>query len=237
MKRLAIILSGAAAIVAAVVLLTGGSAGGAVAGDHYACYIATDITAGGPQNPPLVSISNQFEHVTVDPGPADRLCAPTQKNTEPVTDPNTHLKRYPLTGPTFAPRTVLVTNQFGQFKMTVTGPRFLLVPSSKDTSTPPSPGAPGFEHYVCYTFKKAPKSTDQFQAVNIVVIDWSLCVPTSKNGSTIKNPQRHLLCYKTTAPAPAVTDHTVRNQFGIEHLRLTKMAQFCVPSTKQVVTG
>jgi hypothetical protein len=239
MRKLALALVAGLAAAAVVVLLSGGTAGGQVVpGDHYVCYLAADVTPGGPQNPPPMNIQDQFQpNAAYNPAPADRLCAPAQKNTEPVQDPQTHLKRYPITGPAFTPKTVVVTNQFGQFVIRVTGPRFLLVPSRKSlTAAPPgpNPNAPGFEHYKCYTFNKAPRVTDQFQSVTILAIAWSLCNPASRNGSAIKNPQRHLLCYAVSGPAPNIPNPVfVATQFGQEQLRLNPMRQFCVPSTMQ----
>jgi hypothetical protein len=119
----------------------------------------------------------------------------------------------------------------------VTGPRSLLVASSKSLTPappPPNPSAAGFEHYKCYTFNKAPRVQDQFQTVTISVIAWTLCNPASKNGSAIKNPQRHLLCYAVTGPAPNLAGPVfVNNDFGQEQLRLGAMRQFCVPSLAQ----
>jgi hypothetical protein len=241
MRKLALALGGALAAALAVLLVSGGSAGGqvVVAGDHYVCYPASDVTTGGPQNPAPVQIEDQFQpNRTYDPAPADRLCAPAKKNDEPVQDQQTHLKRYPISGPPFSPRTVTVTNQYGQFVIRVTGPRFLLVPSSKSLTAPPAQpnaNAPGFEHYKCYTFNKAPRVQDQFQTVAAMsVLAWSLCNPARVNGSTIKNSQRHLLCYAVSGSAPNVPNPVfVNNQFGQERLQLGAMRQFCIPSLKQ----
>jgi hypothetical protein len=239
MRKLALAVGGALAATLVVLLVSGGSAGGQIVpGDHYTCYLASDVTTGGPRNPPPVQIQDQFQpNATYDPAPADRLCAPAKKNNEPVQDQQTHLKRYPITGPTFSSRTVTVTNQYGRFVIRVTGPRFLLVPSSKSLTAPPAqpnPNAPGFEHYKCYTFNKAPRVQDQFQTATISVIAWSLCNPARKNGSTIKNPQRHLLCYAVSGPAQNIPNPVyVNNQFGQERLRLSAMRQFCIPSIKQ----
>jgi hypothetical protein len=199
--------------------------------DHYVCYAATDLTA---NDPAPVQLRDQFESGQFNPGKADRLCSPAKKNDEPIHDSATYLKRYPLTGGPFTRKTVLVTNQFGQALIGVTGPRFLLVPTSRDDPNPPDPGAPGFEHYKCYTFNKQPTVTDQFQSRAIGVLAQSLCNPAQKNDEAIRDPNRHLLCYQISGPAPSPNEVDAINQFGSERLRLGTQRQFCVPSQKEV---
>jgi hypothetical protein len=205
--------------------------GTAAAADHYVCYVATDLTANDPA--PVV-LRDQFESGQFDPGKADRLCSPAQKNDEPVHDSATYLKRYPLTGAPFTPKNVLVTDQFGQYLIGVTGPRFLLVPTSRDDPDPPDPGAPGFEHYKCYVFNKQPTVQDQFQTRTVAVVAWSLCNPAQKDDEEVRDPNRHLLCYQISGPAPTPNEVDTMNQFGTERLRLGIQRQFCLPSTKEV---
>jgi hypothetical protein len=205
--------------------------GAAAEADHYVCYTATDLTA---NDPGPVLVRDQFESGQFDPGKADRLCSPAQKNDEPVHDSATYLKRYPIAGVPFRPKSVLVTNQFGQFVIEVTGPRFLLVPTSRDDPDPPDPGAPGFEHYKCYVFNKQPTVTDQFQTRTIAVVAWGLCNPAQKNDEAIRDPNRHLLCYQISGPAPVPNEVDAVNQFGTERLRLGIKRQFCLPSVKEV---
>lgn len=199
--------------------------------DHYVCYTATDLTA---NDPAPVLVRDQFESGQFDPGKADRLCSPAQKNDEPVHDSATYLKRYPISGAPFTPKTVLVSNQFGQFAVEVTGPRFLLVPTSRDDPNPPDPDAPGFEHYKCYVFNKQPTVADQFQTRVVAVVAWSLCNPAQKDEEQVRDPNRHLLCYQISGPAPAPNEVDTLDQFGTGRLRLGIQRQFCVPSVKEV---
>jgi hypothetical protein len=63
----------------------------------------------------------------------------------------------------------------------------------------------------------------------------SLCTPVSKDGSDIKDPARHLLCYSVR---PATTPRSpvfVTNQFGSQTVSMSHEGAFCVPSTKTIV--
>jgi hypothetical protein len=204
--------------------------GAAAAADHYVCYAATSLTG---TDPGPVSLRDQFESGQFDPGKADRLCSPAQKNDEPVHDSATYLKRYPLSGAPFPPKTVLLSNQFGQFLVEVTGPRFLLVPASRGTPDPPDPAAPGFEHYKCYVFNKQPTVVDQFGTRPVSVVAWTLCNPAQKNGEEVRDPNRHLLCYQISGSAPPPNEVATVDQFGPDLLRLGVPRQFCEPSQKE----
>jgi hypothetical protein len=199
--------------------------------DHYVCYAATDLTA---NDPAPVLLRDEFESGQFNPGKADRLCSPARKNDEPIHDTATYLTRYPVTGSPPTPKTVLITNQFGQFTVEVTGPRFLLVPTSRDDPNPPDPQASGFEHYKCYTFNKTPTVGDQFRVGTIGVVAWSLCNPAQKNDESVRDPNRHLLCYQISGPAPTPNEVDTINQFGTQRLRLGIQRHFCVPSVKEV---
>jgi hypothetical protein len=240
MKKLFVVLVAGAAAVAAAFLLTSGASGThSVVGDHYLCYAARDVTVPGPpQDPPGVQLQDQFGTVNANPLPADRLCNPAGKDGSTIRDQQTHLKRYRIPG-AFAPRNVRVDNQFGIFLLTLTGPKYLLVPTSKNTEQQPNPAAPEFEHYQCYTARRTPRVGDQFgDQGNIVIFNWILCAPAKKvhgtNTFNIKRPGRHLLCYPINITAPTRTVQAV-NQFGFEALELTAKREFCVPSTKQVI--
>lgn len=67
-----------------------------------------------------------------------------------------------------------------------------------------------------------------------------LCNPVSKNGEEIKNPDEHLVCYKTTPPAKQPSfgkrEVIVNNQFGQQTLRVWNRDNLvCVPSQKAEV--
>jgi hypothetical protein len=64
-----------------------------------------------------------------------------------------------------------------------------------------------------------------------------LCAPADKNGEGIKDPARHLLCYRVK-PAAGAPPHVKRfglgvsNQFGNERVDTRKENLLCVPSEK-----
>lgn len=242
-RTLVPVLALTASVVAVLVLVFGSASGqpGAVPGDHYLCYEAVDETV-PPQNPPPVTLLDQFEQGLFDPGVADRLCTPASKLFEgaffPVTDPVTHLKRYPITRQTpFQRRTVHVQNQFGHYVLRVISADWLLVPTTKGRDQeppPPNPAAPGFEHYKCYKARQEPRVDDQFGSRRVAIWTAFLCTPVQKNEEPIRNPDRHLLCYKVPQ-TPFVANVLANNQFGLERLRLVKHREFCVPSKKTLV--
>jgi hypothetical protein len=217
-------------------------------GDHYLCYGAKDRTP-GRQNPGVVNLVDQFQHAAYDVRPPRFLCAPADKNGEGVIDPVTHLKSYKIkrvAGEHLQP-TVAIKNQFGTLQLHVRTESELMVPSSKRhglPADPPDPTLPGFEHYKCYRTStiadKRPlgiivEAVDQFGFTKLVVRKATrLCNPVSKNGSTIKSFDRHLVCYGVKALARPVlpADVKVNNQFGDEIVRLKRVREICVPSLK-----
>ena len=67
-----------------------------------------------------------------------------------------------------------------------------------------------------------------------------LCTPVDKNGEGIKNPDRHLLCYKALAVPrqplqPQPTGVQVSDQFGERTVNVKKVAEFCVTSDTTVL--
>jgi hypothetical protein len=95
---------------------------------HYQCY----RLAVAQSKAVTVKLQDQFG---VSPkvlvGNAMFLCAPTSKNGSKVSDPNTHYLCYQDEGVKAPEKKVRVTNQFGTLDMTVEGPTWLCLPSSK----------------------------------------------------------------------------------------------------------
>jgi len=109
--------------------------------DHFACYSATFSNF----KPRPVRLENQFGKATARVLRPIRICAPAQKNAEPMRNRIAHLTCYALTGvqgPEQQSRTVTLTNQFGVLpaKVLVVPPESLCLPASKrlGTLTPPS---------------------------------------------------------------------------------------------------
>ena len=240
----------AAGLIAALALAAAQTARTSVAGaakfsvDHYACYPAH--LAGGQH--PQVKIKNQFGSGTLAVGTPSSVCAPASKNGATVLNKTAHLVCYAVkVVEPQAPNShrVVITNQFGAQQMTVVvnPPQTLCLPSSKSvTSAPPGPVPKNLDHYVCYRVDPGQfaavtvKVADQFgTSSDTVVRALSLCVPTSKNGSTMIQSATHLLCYQLTSQSHGKR-LALANQFGTLKGSLATRNRLCVPSTKKVLT-
>ncbi len=224
--------------------------------DHYLCYVAKELPPFS--NPPVVDLTDQFFHAAYDVGRANLFCNPASKNFEPITDDETHQKAYRIkkvAGPHIQPF-VTIQNQFGQLRLHVVTETHLMVPTSKGFGVappPPDPDAEGFEHFKCYRVStvgptKFPSGVivevaDQFGAGKYLVRKpLRLCAPVEKKlvggqVEEIHDPIRHLVCYglRPIVKIPPPSEIQATNQFGIEHLRLKKERELCVPSVKTVV--
>ena len=142
-------------------------------------------------------------------------------------------------------------NQFGDIGLDTVKPDFLLVPTAENPATdPPPPGPNEVDNYKCYKVKvtpgtaKFPKGTtatvaDQFTspAKSLDVLQPShLCTPVDLNGSGIKHPLIHQLCYKVKASkgvpkhVPQIGLHVNNGFSGVERLDTQKEEFLCVPS-------
>lgn len=250
----AAVLLGAFAAVAAVdaVFSAQGGVGarasfGALPLDHYACYPARFSTF----KPRPVRLENQFGKATARMFRPLRICAPAQKNAEPVLNRIAHLVCYSLTdvqGPEQRSRTVSLSNQFGVLpaKVLVVPPESLCLPASKrlGTLTPPGAVPTTLDHFVCYGIdpirpfeRRNARVRDQFgTSTDAILVPKTLCVPTRKNGSELVQPRVHLVCYSDKSGArgrPA----RFRTQFGILGSTPSMRNLFCVPSLKRLTLG
>jgi hypothetical protein len=235
-----------ASAVAAVAILALGAtqAGAKLPVDHYACY-AAQLTGGAH---PTVKIANQFGSGSLAPTAVASLCAPADKNNGGVINRIAHLTCYGVNhyqGPTKS-HIVSITNQFGTLQMTVVlnPPQSLCLPSGKSTaSTAPPPVPTTLDHYLCYLVDPGGQFTsrvvvvkDQFgTSKDTVLVPKSLCLPTSKNGSTILHKEVHLLCYAIKSPTNG-KHVTVHDQFGILSGNVGNRTRLCVPSLKKVIS-
>lgn len=223
--------------------------------DHFKCYQAR-ITRTTPKFVPrTVNLADQFETVDTLVRKPATLCNPVSKNAEPVIDSTAHLTCYAtkdVRTARFAKRDVIVTNQFGEQRLTVQKPYQLCVPTEKGiVPAPPGPSALGVDHFRCYKAKPAKGSprvdgvpvtlADQFETRPVVVKPClRFCAPVSKNGEPILDPAGHLTCYKLVRdPADAVPpfqpiDLNVENQFGDLQLTARPLPHLCVPSLKRL---
>jgi hypothetical protein len=93
--------------------------------DHYQCYKVTPRPFSK-----IVTLKDQFVTTTSTVSQLVRVCAPVSKNNEGIHQPQYHLACYLIHEPIHR-ATVVVSNQFGVERMTVTGPDQLCVPSFK----------------------------------------------------------------------------------------------------------
>lgn len=159
--------------------------------------------------PRPVRLENQFGRATARVLRPIRICAPAEKNAEPIRNRIAHLACYSLTGvqgPEQQSLTVTVTNQFGVLpaKVLVVPPESLCLPASKRLGTlSPRRAVPtNLDHYACYSIdpsrpfqRRNAKVRDQFGSfTDAILAPKTLCVPTRKNGSKLVHPRVHLVC-------------------------------------------
>jgi hypothetical protein len=124
----------------------------------------------------------------------------------------------------------------------------LMVPAAKRLAPPVGlPGPNDVDRFRCYAVKATSRAgggaepavlvTDQFEQPKIyrIVKPSRLCVPVSKDGEAMKNPEVDLLCYmvkparKEPKHAPVAGIHT-RDEFTNEVLVSAKEQELCVPA-------
>lgn len=230
--------------------------------DHYLCYKAKVTPGTGFQPPSPVNLVDQFGAGTAEVQKPESLCTPVEKNGEARVDQDTHLVGYQLKPQKAQHVGLEIRNQFHPapngtlFVDTVKADR-LLVPAAKShVSPPPAPNPAGHEvdHYKCYTVKRADGSTftpvqdvdlvDQFIEAQLPVAKrfdlkkpTRLCAPVDKNGSGIKHPVNHLVCYQAK-PVAGQPRHArqpglyLADQFGAVRLDTVQDEELCVPSSK-----
>jgi len=207
--------------------------------DHFECY---ELKPGFFPNT-SATVQDQFGTMSEMIRFPRRLCNPTNKNGEGITDPTDHLVGYIVKGPKFTQRTnQTIKNQFGKTLVDVVRPDLLMVPTSKDGV----PQLPPLDHFQCYKVKRskgAPKFakltasiSNQFETLTVTVVKpIRLCAPANKNNEdpTAPTHREHLLCYKTTGTPFGQSTHTISNQFGQNAaVTVIKRKELCVPSLK-----
>jgi CARDB len=239
------------AVVLAIALA--GAAGGATSAprqqalsfklEHFLCY---SIKPSGHFQPRVVKVLDQFKQVrkTTVLGP-DLLCNWASKNGSRVFDRHRHLLCYTTrSAQSFATRRVVVTNQFGNVGLAVVKPNALCLPSgkSKPGTRPILPKT--LDHFQCYPVKATTTTkprrvgvADEFgKGKYAVTRPVRLCNPARKNGSRIRDPRDHLLCYAVDPlqpPRPRTV--VVANQFGGSRLVAVSAKVLCLPSLKRLL--
>ena len=212
--------------------------------DHFKCYEALQPNF----RQRTVGTRDQFGQRRARVLRTRQLCNPVSKNGGKVQQPRAHLVCYETrdTGNATPPRTVIVTNQFGQRKLTTRRPNRLCVPSLKRKTPGSVPSTPNpervLDHFRCYDVVQQPASqtvklSDQFGATAAKVVRViRLCNPVRKNNTPVRRAKSHLVCYSITdSPAFKPLAVQVRNQFGRAALRIRRPETLCLPSFKEVV--
>jgi hypothetical protein len=216
----------------------------AAALDHFKCYDGKFPRF----QPREVRLVDQFDRDRAIAFRAELFCNPVSKNDEPIRDRDAHLKLYairPAPGhPPFRPRSVIVTDQFGEERLRVVHPAALALPAQKLPHRPPE----GLDHFKCYNVEPIagtpafqPREVvlrDQFDTERVrVVAPRLLCTPVSKNEEPVHDPVTHLKGYVIEPIEQPKIDRTVvvRDQFGTETVRVRRARLLLVPAEKRLL--
>ena len=96
--------------------------------DHYHCYRVSPVTQFRQKR---VQLADQFGVSRAVVVREQFLCAPVEKNGEPIKDKEDHLVCYSVTGGRNAGKRVEIINQFGKAVLQVGGTVTFCVPSRK----------------------------------------------------------------------------------------------------------
>jgi hypothetical protein len=223
-----------------------------VGSDHFKCYKTSQIGPGSFERTD-VTLEDQFGPSAASVTRPHRFCNPADKNGEGIADPTAHLMCYKIRDSSDGGQKVIVENQFGEQRLTVSKADTLCVPAEKDMV--PSPL--NLNHYKCYKVKPTKGSpkwieqvvnvVDQFEEKETRLIKPSfLCNPVDKNGEGIPCEENHLVCYRIKDGGGQATftrtQVDISDQFNgpgdLNALRgdCRKSAHFCVPSTKRIAS-
>lgn len=242
MPRIGRLLFGISVALAGLAAVGVALAGQLATVSHFQCY---RVDPGGVFKSPTLVLSTQFGRQKDSVNPMQSICAPAHKNGSVVANPAAHLGCYQLKAPSFASRTVLITNQFEtSTPMTVLAPLSLCVPSGKSiASTTVPPLAKGLDNYECYSVKPQGQEPthpitviDQFgEAGGSALQPLTLCAPVQINGSPLINATIHLVCYGVKlGPNVKPTHVSIHNRFGVSTATVVQRQSLCVPSIKKL---
>jgi hypothetical protein len=212
--------------------------------EDFKCYsvVGEQATARPAQ------VSDQFGQARTQITSLKLLCNPVQKDATKVTRPLAHLTCYATHdgGPAFERRLVEVTNAFGTRRLAVVKAVSLCAPAlaSRAPATPPTAPNPAalVDHFRCYdvgalSAKRDVKLRDEFTTTRARSIQAvRLCNPASVEGSRVRRPGAHLVCYTikdAKAFAPVGVD--VRDRFALASVSARKPKTLCMPSFERDV--
>jgi hypothetical protein len=219
--------------------------------DHFKCYKTRPV----PFEQRDVSLVDQFGPSTARVLKVDRFCNPANKNGEGIIDPTAHLNCYKIRESGFQQRDVVLTNQFGEQRVTVLRPESLCLPAVKDLVG--ELDDLGVNHFKCYRVRPAIRYqsiagvsvVDQFEEKDTTIVKPLLmCTPVNKNGEDPMAPMDlgHLTCFKirdARGQTPfSETGADVEDQFVEQDLQGTRRTDcrrsklLCVPSLKRLAS-
>ena len=211
--------------------------------DHYFGYKVFRKTI--PEFDPFpMTLTDQFESQFYSIFNPKMMFNPAEKNQEIVTDTETHLIRYKITGFHTPVLDIVLTNQFETLVVNTKKVHSILVPTAKSHEGPPDLliDIP-VDHFKCYKLqvtdrvlgpvgKKIRIFDTNFEEVRKVKVFGRplLCNPvekfdafTGEQLSTIKNPDVHLTCYQVKPKARDQGHDRIRfdtnNQIAPEDLK------------------
>lgn len=224
------------------------------AGDTYFCYTTRSAAEFAPV---AVALGNELagtvQHEVRRPS---SLCLAGVRDGEAAVEPDTHLRAYEIRELPDEPRHVVLTSVryedgLGPYYVDIASPTRILVPANVGLSVPvaaPAFGSHGVDHYKCYrtkTTRSQPKYLPPNAQIHFEDVlqdrDYLLrpptrvCIPSSLDGSIVKTPERHLLCYKASRgrlmPRHAAQDGVhAADTLGDDVLSTRKEEEVCIPA-------
>jgi hypothetical protein len=208
------------------------------------------------QFPPIrnVDVVDCFGQSTVSLTRPTRLCAQaTCANTvvrRAATPAAQHYTTYPSRDPSFRPvRDVTVRTPYGDLKLDVLQPDFLMVPSAAHAADTPPPALvpPLPDAYQCHLIRAARGTRRAPKIPNVVVTDEQgtytvdlveprrLCAPADVSGGSPGAPDHgnFLLCWRGRTRANfGDARMTAKDAYGTLRVRLLRRLELCTPATR-----
>lgn len=205
--------------------------------DQYQCW----QTTGGAGGAERVSVSDRF-------GAGERVLGRTRSACNPASDglpleeAGTHLSCKTMSLPDGAPlppQVVEMSDRFGTAALRLSRPVSYCAPSFEGGGV----AATGVDEMSCYRVRggrsadRVVELVDPFETRETRVLKpYSLCGPAARSGGAVKDPKRHLTCYKVRAGGGSRhATHSIQltSALGVDDLRARHARTLCVPSTAE----
>ncbi|HYC54768.1 MAG TPA: lamin tail domain-containing protein [Candidatus Binatia bacterium] len=227
-------------------------------GDSFLCYRTRRRADSSTLTPLTVTVEDEFDgEVDYTVTRPQTICMAGALNGAPAYDDQTHLRSYEIRAvagePLHVPRIGLFyEGGLAPVFVDTTKAEGLLVPAHVDPSSPPAEPVAmnhGVDFYKCYR-TTVPSSSpryfptkaqsafaDEFEDRSYLLRPPTrVCTPASLDGSAVKTPGRHLLCYRASRDkffpkhAPVAGVHTA-DVFLEDRIDTVLEQELCVPST------